>query len=612
MLALLTVTLVTIVYTRDWADPSRLRKSTLPVPKHASDLADTRLVETAQQMAFLAVTPEEQDYAQEALRLADLSVGIGFAAALRDAAESPTPLTPETREVSSRVREAKARVAADEERVARLSQQLAKARGNEKDNLQQDVDLAQEQLALDKEEFRDTHEDLVRAGGDRHATIQLLLDQYKASTLHAGTTRSGTAPNASVEATTSASVVAQGRAWNSLHSKEQLLRQTQKSVLASAAKLTSMRDVLAQEVQEEKSQNKVVHEKGSGTPLAGNAQAASAPNGTTNPLSFVRHLAHDQKDLSDLGKCIEEDQELAGVYANWTALVTARQRFFVHGLLQRLFLIVVIALLVFLANYGIHRFFSDLTPERRRLHMMRALLLFSLQAVGVVLILLLLFGTPNNFATVVALAGAGLTVALKDFIVGFFGWFVLVGKNGIHPGDWVEIEGVGGEVLEVGLLHTVLLETGNWSDAGHPTGRKVTFVNSFAIEGHYFNFSTSGQWLWDEIQIALPENSDPFAIAETIQKIVTDETAANARLAEQEWERVTPAHAKRSFSAAPSMNVRPTATGVNVLVRYIARASERNDVRARLYRALVELLHRKNISEPVLATPPSQSVADRS
>ena len=54
-------------------------------------------------------------------------------------------------------------------------------------------------------------------------------------------------------------------------------------------------------------------------------------------------------------------------------------------------------------------------------------------------------------------------------------------------------EGVGGEVVEISLLRTTLLETGNWTDSGHPTGRKVTFVNSFAIEGHYFNFSTSGQ-----------------------------------------------------------------------------------------------------------------------
>src|SRR5205814_1267265 len=83
--------------------------------------------------------------------------------------------------------------------------------------------------------------------------------------------------------------------------------------------------------------------------------------------------------------------------------------------------------------------------------------------------------------------------------VGFIGWFVLMGRNGIRLGDWVEINGVTGEVIELGMFHTVLLETGNWTDSGHPTGRRVTFTNGFAIEGHYFNFSTSGQWLWDEI-----------------------------------------------------------------------------------------------------------------
>jgi small-conductance mechanosensitive channel len=105
------------------------------------------------------------------------------------------------------------------------------------------------------------------------------------------------------------------------------------------------------------------------------------------------------------------------------------------------------------------------------------------------------------------LATAGLTVGLKDFIVGFIGWFVLMGKNGIRLGDWVEINGVTGEVVEIGPFHTVLLETGNWTDSGHPTGRRVTFTNSFAIEGHYFNFSTTGQWLWDELTVGGVEMS---------------------------------------------------------------------------------------------------------
>ena len=51
---------------------------------------------------------------------------------------------------------------------------------------------------------------------------------------------------------------------------------------------------------------------------------------------------------------------------------------------------------------------------------------------------------------------------------------------------WVEINGVSGEVIELGIFHTVLLETGSWGDSGHPTGRRVTFTNSFAIGGHYF------------------------------------------------------------------------------------------------------------------------------
>lgn len=227
---------------------------------------------------------------------------------------------------------------------------------------------------------------------------------------------------------------------------------------------------------------------------------------------------------------------------------------------------------------------------------LHTVVLFGLQALGLVGILLVIFGMPSNFATVLALAGAGLTVALKDFIVGFFGWFVLMGKNGIRVGDWVEIEGVGGEVLSIGPLHTVLLETGNWTAPGHPTGRRVSFINSFAIEGHYFNFSTKGQWLWDEIQLDIPESAEPYATAEAIQKMAADSTAANARLAEEEWNRVTPAGMPRSFSAAPSLSVRPTISGVNVVVRYIARASERYETRARLYGSVVELLRKKRVS----------------
>ena len=166
-----------------------------------------------------------------------------------------------------------------------------------------------------------------------------------------------------------------------------------------------------------------------------------------------------------------------------------------------------------------------------------------------------------------------------------------MGRNGIRIGDWVEINGVGGEVVEISLLRTTLLETGNWTDSGHPTGRKVTFVNSFAIEGHYFNFSTSGQWLWDELTVSVPGGQNPYPVIEAIQKLVVKETEASVRGAEEEWQKATTHYRVQNFSAKPAINLRPTGGGVEVHVRYITRAQDRQSTRAHLYEAIVELLH---------------------
>jgi small-conductance mechanosensitive channel len=612
LLAMLALAVAAIEFTHSWANsPAQLNVNRRSM-NHNQEPVSTAALQTAQQLAHLAITLEEQEFAQEALRLGDHSVDLAFDAALRDAEQNPAPLTPETKELALRLAQSRVEVAAGEDQIAQLTQQVAKAHGSAKDDLQQQLELAQAQLSLDKDEADDAHQDLIRAGGDKRATIQQQFDRHEASLQHAGNATAGSGASApSPEATTAANVVAELRAWFSLRTKATLLRQARQNALDREAALNEAHESLKKQVNQEKAQKKIIHKKPAG-PAQGSASEAQA--GSTAPtatFSFVKELAEHQKALSGFDQRIEAERGLAAAYGNWLTLVAARQHGFLHALFRSAFWILLIALCVFLANHFIQRFFADITAERRQLHTMRAVIFLALQVLGVVLILLVIFGVPSNFATVAALAGAGLTVALKDFIVGFFGWFVLMGKDGIRAGDWVEINGVGGEVVEVGLLHTVLLETGNWSDSAHPTGRKVTFVNSFAIEGHYFNFSTSGQWLWDELQVLVPQSADPYAIAEAIQKMATEETAQNAQLAEKEWERVTPVYAKRSFTAAPSMTVRPSGEGVNVIVRYLTRANERQEIRSRLYRAVVEILGKRNISQPPTPVAPPQPAGNR-
>jgi small-conductance mechanosensitive channel len=314
-------------------------------------------------------------------------------------------------------------------------------------------------------------------------------------------------------------------------------------------------------------------------------------------LTKTRHLSRDQKVLAGLTQRIEDQVSLLDIYSRWSALVAGQRRAALHSVLLDCVWLLVILLAAVGIGAWLERIFARFAPEHRRLQTLRMVTRFGIRGLAVVAAAFILLGPPTQLATIIGLAGAGLTVALKDFIVGFFGWFALMGRNGIRVGDWVEINGVSGVVVEISPFHTVLLETGNWTDAGHPTGRQVTFNNTFAIEGHYFNFSTSGQWLWDEVEFELPTAS-ASAMIESIRTLVTKETAESARQAELEWGRVSGGRGVSGFTAEPSIDVRPGPGGTHVLVRYITRAQDRYKFRTRLNQTVVDLLGGQTQTKP--------------
>lgn len=318
------------------------------------------------------------------------------------------------------------------------------------------------------------------------------------------------------------------------------------------------------------------------------ASAAAIDN--TALLTTTRQIAADQKLLTSLDQRISDRRQLAEVYGKWNDVVATQASMVLHaGLLSVATVIGILLMLVFIDRW-LESLLGRTKLDRRQLETLRSAVRVALQILSVIVILLVLIGLPGQLGTMLGIVGAGLTVALKDFIVAFIGWLVLMGKNGIRLGDWVEINGVSGEVVELGMFHTVLLETGNWTDAGHPTGRRVTFTNSFAIQGHYFNFSTSGQWLWDEVLVLVPYQRDPHPIADTIYKEVLEATAESSKQAEHEWQATVSGRRGATISAAPGISIRPAVGGVEVAVRYVTRASERFGVRARLYKSAVEIL----------------------
>jgi small-conductance mechanosensitive channel len=580
-------------------------------------LVDERPLHTARTLLKLASGEDERKFAERAEQLADHEVDLAFHDALRDAANHPVPHTPQNREFYEHASQSEAQVRADQERVDQLKKRL-EARGAHPEGLQEQLDVAQAQLELDQDEASDAKEDLIRSGADPGSLIQRQFDEHQAAE-HAAEqnpTAAGKNPEVDYHA---GSLWAQFAAWRALRSRTFPLQQARDEANQVEGELVQKHAALDKEVKAAKGKQRdnppppsqvnsgqsVSAQTNSGQPTSsqsdqsnsgqpGNQQTPAAPTAVT----ALHRLSDDQKNLADLDKRRQDAQQLANSYAGWIAVIHSHQRAALHGMMQSALFIILIVLMVYLIDRSIDRYLAEMGKERTRLHTLRAVIRFGVQAVGVLLILLVILGAPRQMTTFLGLATAGITVAMKDFIVAFFGWFVLMGKNGLRVGDWVEINGVAGEVIEINLLRTVLLETGNWTDTGHPTGRKVAFVNSYAIEGHFFNFTTSGQWMWDELQITVPPNQDPYPLLDAIQKAVAKETEANAQAAGKEWQSASSRYKVRSVSAAqPAVNLWPTASGAEVHVRYITRAEERSAMRARLNQALVQLLHQRGVDE---------------
>jgi small-conductance mechanosensitive channel len=569
-------------------------------------IVDQTPLKTAQQLAALATSPDERDLAKEAMRLADYEVDVAFDTALHEARLHPPPLSAEAKEIQDRLQKAEKLLNADQDRAKQLTAQIAKIPEAKRELPQIDLAQAQADLDLDQDEVDDAKQDLIGAGGDLTDRIEALKKEHEETTHNgAGAIPTGAAPVEKL------GLVHWIQQWLSLRQKKLQLQQAKTNAEIATVALTQQHNLLDAKVEAAKEKApELAHHSKKTKDLSSIVHVSAADKSREDSevlLKQTQEISGDQKTLAALDKRSETQKELATLYGQWIGLVTTDQNHVMYRALLGVLIILAIALVGLFFSSWMDKLVQQLTMDRRQVQSLRTVARVSLQFVALFLILLVVFGPPNQLGTFLGLAGAGLTVALKDFIVGFIGWFVLMGKNGMRLGDWVEINGVTGEVVEIGPFHTVLLETGNWNDSGHPTGRRVTFMNSFAVEGHYFNFSTTGQWLWDELQVVLPTGQDPYPLLDAIHKKVIEATQANSQQAENEWREASSSREMTGISAAPAMSVKPVVGGIEVGVRYITRANERYQLRAKLYQDAVELLGSKRGPDspaPVVSTPP--------
>ena len=279
--------------------------------------------------------------------------------------------------------------------------------------------------------------------------------------------------------------------------------------------------------------------------------------------------------------------------ANWRASVRNEYGDKMRSFLVRLAILVIVIVLVFAAGEVWRRAILRYIQETRRRS--QFLLIGKIMIwIAVGGIIAFTFTTElGSVATFAGLLTAGVAVAMQNVILSVAGYFLLVGKYGIRVGDRVQIAGVTGEVVEIGLVRIHLLELGSGGTDAQPSGRVVAFSNSIVFQptSGVFRQIPGTSFVWHEVSLTFSPESNYRMIQERIAKAV-DIALKDHR---PEMERQT-RHMEQTLNAIRAIELRPktglhfTASGIEVTVRFpvaLQNAAEIDDrVMRELYAAI--------------------------
>jgi small-conductance mechanosensitive channel len=212
------------------------------------------------------------------------------------------------------------------------------------------------------------------------------------------------------------------------------------------------------------------------------------------------------------------------------------------------------------------RYVQDLR-RRRQLLQVRKL------TVAAVVVLVLLFSFANQLgtlATVMGLAAAGIALALQNVILSFAGYFFVTGRYGIRTGDRIQLAGISGDVIEIGLFKLALMELTGDGSTRQPTGRVVVFPNSiiFQSNGNLFKQAPGTNFVWNELNLTLAPECDYRLVEKRLTEVVEDVYARYRDTVQRQYRDLARDLSLQLESPRPQSRIRLGQNGIELTVRY--------------------------------------------
>lgn len=267
-------------------------------------------------------------------------------------------------------------------------------------------------------------------------------------------------------------------------------------------------------------------------------------------------------------------------------------------------------LLQIIARQVLVKRLTRLSGETAHTYTLRKIIDYVTLVVGLIILFGIWVQRSADLTVAAGLLAAGLAFALQEVIGSVAGWLSILFGRPFVLGDRIETGKITGDVIDIGVLRTTLMETGNWLGGHHKTGRIVTLSNAFIFKEPLFNYSREIHYVWDEVRLCVPYSADWERARAILFDIVRQHPRYAEMIPQAEQENVT---ARRAFalnleSLEPRSFVKIAESWIELAVIYPVAYNGRRGFRSEVSETLLRRLAEEGIpvASPALSVEVKQ------
>ena len=271
-------------------------------------------------------------------------------------------------------------------------------------------------------------------------------------------------------------------------------------------------------------------------------------------------------------------EKLRAILTNW----------FQEPIVERLLAILIGILVILLITFFIKRALKrTIKSNDNKYRARKAVNLFG-YLLTVSVVLFVYSDKLGNIGVALGVAGAGIAFALQEVIISIAGWLSIVIGGSVGVGQRIKVGDMKGDIIDIGVMNTTVMEIGDWVDGDLYNGRIVTIANSYIFKEKVYNYSAEYPFLWDEIIIPLRMESDYQLARKVFTNVLNEVCGEYATNSEKQWVKLANKFRVEEAQVQPMVTIQFDENWISFTLRYIVDYKKRRRTKDIIYSRLLE------------------------